>query len=223
MQQAFSSSKAAMMSVAELAHPQPGQPLSLAVDPSGTHVGAVLHQGSGSARRLLGFFSVKLDQAQQGFSAFDRELLACYLAVRHFHWVLEGSVFHILCDHIPLTFALHRLSDACLAQQQRHLAYVAEFTSDIRHIAGKDNVVADALSRPAAGVVPSASRQLALVEFAKQQAGCQAVQQLIKKENLKVQQLMVGKQLLWCDMSTGSLRPLVPVTHSRKYLTQSTV
>ena len=100
---------------------------------------------------------------------------------------------------------------------------MAEFTSDIRHIAGKDNVVADALSRPAAGVGPSASRQLALVEFAKQQAGCQAVQQLIKKENLKVQQLMVGKQLLWCDMSTGSLRPLVPVTHSRKYLTQSTV
>ena len=35
-----------------------------------------------------------------------------------------------------------------LARQGRHLAYVAEFTSDLRHLAGADNVVADCLSRP---------------------------------------------------------------------------
>ena len=54
----------------------------------------------------------------------------------------------MLSDHKPLTFALHRQSDAWLAHQQQHLSYVAEYTSDIRPVAGKENVVADCLSRP---------------------------------------------------------------------------
>ena len=68
------------------------------------------------------------------YSAFDRKLLALYAAIRS--------------DHKQLTFALHRQSDAWSARQQRHLSYVAEYTSDIRHVAGKENVVADCLSRP---------------------------------------------------------------------------
>ena len=54
----------------------------------------------------------------------------------------------MLSDHKLLTFALHRQSDAWSARQQRHLSYLAEYTSDIRHVAGKENVVADCLSRP---------------------------------------------------------------------------
>ena len=154
MVEAFQQSKAAMLNAAELAHPDPQQPLSLQVDASGTHVGAVLHQRRGVSQQPLGFFSMKLDQAQQRYSAFDRELLAAYLTVRHFRWILEGRDFYILTDHKPLTFALHRLSDAWSARQQRHMAYIAEFTSDLRHIAGKENVVADAISRPAAAVLP---------------------------------------------------------------------
>ena len=54
----------------------------------------------------------------------------------------------MLSDHKPLTFALQRQSDAWSARQQRHLSYVAEYMSDIRHVPGKENVVADCLSRP---------------------------------------------------------------------------
>ena len=54
----------------------------------------------------------------------------------------------MLSDHKPLTFTLHRQSDAWSASQKRHLFYVAEYTSDIRHMAGKENVVANCLSRP---------------------------------------------------------------------------
>ena len=42
------------------------------------------------------------------------------------------------------------MSDPWTARQQRHLAYVAEYTSEIRHMPGADNLVADSLSRPAA-------------------------------------------------------------------------
>jgi predicted lipid-binding transport protein (Tim44 family) len=82
---AFQASKEALMAATELAHPQPGAEISLAVDASGMHVGAALQQHmSGGGVRPLGFFSAKLEAAQQKYSAFDRELLACYLAVRHF-------------------------------------------------------------------------------------------------------------------------------------------
>jgi RNase H-like domain found in reverse transcriptase len=105
----------------------------------------------------LAFFSAKLSLAQAKYSAFNRELLACYLAFRHFRWSLKGTAIYILTDHKPLIFALHRVSDAWTAKQQRHLAYIAEYTSDIRHMADKGNVVANALSRPAAAVVAPAT------------------------------------------------------------------
>ena len=118
MQGAFLASKAAMTNAAELVHPVEGAELSLEVDASGTHVGAVLHQRGANGKWPLGFFSVKLDSAQQKYSAFDRELLACYLSIRHFKWLLEGRVFHVLTDHKPLTFALQRVSDHWSGRQQ---------------------------------------------------------------------------------------------------------
>ncbi len=98
--------------------------------------------------RLLSFFSKKLDAAQLKYSAFDRELLAAYLSVRHFRYMLDGRKFHILSDHKPLTQALDRVSDPWTPRVQRQLSFLAELTSDIRHVPGKANVVADALSCP---------------------------------------------------------------------------
>ena len=42
----------------------------------------------------------------------------------------------MLTDHKPLVFALHRVRDAWSPSQGCHLTYVAEFTSDMRHVAG---------------------------------------------------------------------------------------
>jgi hypothetical protein len=53
--------------------------------------------------RLLGFFSKKLDPAQQKYSAFDRELFAVYAGIRHFRHLLEGRKFAVYTDHKPLT------------------------------------------------------------------------------------------------------------------------
>jgi hypothetical protein len=62
--------------------------------------------------------------------------------------MLEGRRFTIYTDHKPLTHAVARVSDPWTARQCRHLAYLAEYTSDIQHVAGSANVVADTLSRP---------------------------------------------------------------------------
>jgi hypothetical protein len=52
-----------------------------------------------------------LDTAQLKYLAFDRELLAAYISVRHFLYMLDGRKFHILSDHKPLTQALCRVYD----------------------------------------------------------------------------------------------------------------
>jgi cleavage and polyadenylation specificity factor subunit 1 len=212
MRAAFDASKRALCAATELAHPLPGAQLSLAVDASSTHVGAVLQQQEpGVGTRPLGFFSVKLDGAQQKYSAFDRELLVCYLAVRHFRWMLEGRSFYIITDHKPLTFALHRSSDAWSARQQRHLSYVAEYTSDIRHVPGCDNKVADALSRPAAVVAPGEDK-IDFSQLADQQQQCPSVQQLRANPSLQIQTVNIADKELICDVSTGVMRPLVPLS-----------
>ena len=216
MRTAFDKSKEAMLNAAELAHPVEGAELSLVVDASGTHVGAVLHQKDKAGTRPLGFFSAKLDTAQQKYSAFDRELLALYLGIRHFRWLLEGRCFYVLTDHKPLTFALSRISDHWSARQQRHLSYVAEFTSDIRHIPGADNVVADALSRPAAAVLPAPGGEVDFVEMAEKQKSCPDVKKMQESVSLKVQQMEVSGSTLWCDTSAAMLRPLVPVALRKK-------
>jgi hypothetical protein len=69
--------------------------------------------------------------------------------------MLEGRAFTIYMNHKLLTTAINLASDPWTAQQCRQLAYVAEYTSDIRHIAGTSNVVADALSQPPVPLLPS--------------------------------------------------------------------
>ena len=89
--------------------------------------------------------------AERKYSAFDRELLALYLSVKHFRATLEGRSFTIFMDHKPLCGAMSSAVEKS-PRQTRHLSFVAEFCTDIRHVSGESNVVADALSRPS-GIV----------------------------------------------------------------------
>ena len=70
-----------------------------------------------------------------------------YLAVKKFRHFIEGRQITLFTDHKPLTFAFSSASDKWSPRQQRHLAFVSEFTTNVRHVRGADNVVAEALSR----------------------------------------------------------------------------
>ncbi len=145
--------KDALAAATCLAHPSQGFQLSLMVDAFADHISGALQQRRRPADpcQPLGFFSRKLDSTQVKYSAFNRELLACFQAIRHFRFMLEGRRFTLFTDHKPLTTAVRRLTEPWTTKQCRQLAYIAEFTSDIQHIAGSDNVVADTLSRPPSG------------------------------------------------------------------------
>jgi hypothetical protein len=73
---------------------------------------------------------------------------------------LEAKDFHILTDHKPLTYALHCVSEPWSARQPQQLFYLVEFMADIHHMASKDNVVVDALSRSATAEASYSQGQL---------------------------------------------------------------
>ena len=155
LEAAFRHAKDLLIKVHELTYPRPSALISIAVDASDSHVGAMLQQKIQDAWAPLSFFSRKLSEAEKKYSAFNRELLAAYLSIRHFRFMLEGRDFLLYTDHKPLTSALFRSSPPWMSRQQRHLAYIAEFTSSIVHVPGLENIVADALSRTSPAPIQS--------------------------------------------------------------------
>ena len=144
---AFNDVKHLLSTATLLAHPLPNAPLSLSADASDTGVGASLEQWQGGGWRPLGFFSRRLSPTESRYSTFDRELLAAYLAVKHFRVVIEGRHCVLYTDHKPLAHAWCKQSDAWSSRQQRHISGIAEFVTDVRHRTGSKNVVPDCLSR----------------------------------------------------------------------------
>lgn len=120
--------------------------ISVSVDASNIAVGSVLQQTNNNKLEPIAFFSRKLSPCEIKYSTFDRELLAIYLSIKHFRHFLEGREFTICTDHKPLVFALNSKTDRS-PRQTRHLEYIAQFTSNIVHVPGSANGVADTLSR----------------------------------------------------------------------------
>lgn len=94
-----------------LSHPSPHDPTVLTTDASATAVGAVLQQKVNGKLNPLAYFSRRPEPRELRYSTFDRELLAVYLAIKHFRYFLEGREFQIWTDHKPLVVALTCKSD----------------------------------------------------------------------------------------------------------------
>ena len=224
---AFSRSKEALSRAVLLHHPAPTATTALTVDASDVAIGAELAQLRRGAWVPIAFFSRKLQAAQVKYSAFDRELLAMYLATRHFRHFLEGRPFTIYTDHKPLTCAMNSSTDRS-PRQTRHLSYIAEFTADVRHIRGKDNIVADTLSRAvdAAGNHNNSSGQQGqIAALSLPVTDPQKIASLQDEEELQFylspESGIVAELLpfqgakVWCDTSTGRVRPIVPAAMAR--------
>jgi cleavage and polyadenylation specificity factor subunit 1 len=78
--------------------------------------------------------------------------------------VLEARHFTIFTDHKPITYAFQQKRDRCSPRHFNHLDFVAQFTTDIKHISGQDNVVADALFRVDSVTAPPSCDALAAAQ-----------------------------------------------------------
>ncbi|GFX98998.1 hypothetical protein TNCV_4301731 [Trichonephila clavipes] len=201
----FEKCKTDLAEAALLSFPRSGLPLSLCTDASDFAVGAVLQQLENKGWKPIAFYSKKLNETQTRYSTYDRELLGIYLSVKHFKHLPEGNDFVIYTDHKPLIFAFKQKNEKAPPRQQRELQYISEFSCNIQHVLGKDNVVAAALSR-----IDSIS-EINFEAIAEEQNTDEELQQLLHNNSLKFKPstLPSGKKL-WCDTSTQNIRPYIP-------------
>ena len=147
-EQSFQAIKEALAKAAMLRHPIQNAALALTTDASKVAMGGVLEQRGPQGWEPLGFYSCRFQKNEREWPPFDRELCAAFRSIRHFRHMLEGRVFTLYTDHQSLVPALKKKSEPHTARQTYQLSAIAEFTTDIRYLEGKANVVADALSRP---------------------------------------------------------------------------
>ena len=103
---------------------------NIMTDASDIAAGAVLQQFRKGNWTPLAYFSKKLTTTEMKYSTFDRELLAIYLAVKHFRYFVEGRIFHVITDHKPLTYSLSTNSNRYSPRQIRHLDFISQYTTD---------------------------------------------------------------------------------------------
>ena len=125
--------------------------LILEVDASPIGLGAVLKQCNKSGKESTIFFaSRKLQKAELAYAQIDKEALAIIFAVNKFGKFLLGSEFILRTDHKPLIHIFNpekNISAVANARITRWSLKLSAFRFSIEHISGKNNIVADGLSR----------------------------------------------------------------------------
>ena len=198
-------------------HPNPSAPLNITCDASDFAVGGVLQQCIDNVWQPLLFFIKKLAPAETRYSAFDRELLVVYATIRHFRHNLERREFFVNADHKPLTSVMNSTTQCSSLRQTRDLAFIAEFTTDIRYVKEETHFVAHALSRPTVSAIECdaviKSDQALDTEFIRLRHSTSSTVEL---RLLKT----IDDVLVWCDVSTGHTRPYVTKKIHRKVFLQ---
>ena len=147
-QTAFESLKAVLSNSPVLTAPDFNRPFKLAIDASDVGVGAVLLQEDDSGvDKPVCYFSKKLNKHQKCYSTIEKETLSLVLAMLHFEVYVTNGTGEIIVytDHNPLVFL-----EKFKTKSQRLFRWslmLQPYSLKMVHVKGKNNVLADALSR----------------------------------------------------------------------------
>ena len=141
-QEAFENLKEILCSVPVLPFPDYKKKFTLTTDASNVGLGAVLSQDGHPSC----FVSRKLNVAEQNYSTSEKEFLAIVWATQLLRQYLLGRTFNIQTGHQALKW-LHNVKNP-LSRLLRWRLRLEEFNyNPIEYIKGKENKVADFLSR----------------------------------------------------------------------------
>jgi hypothetical protein len=142
----FNTIKKLMLETDMLYHPDYTRPFYLEADSSTVALGAYLYQKDDQNNNLLiSFASRTLSSTERRYTTTELELLAIVYSFIKFRYILLGAHTIVRTDHKALTFIKKcRLLNGRLA---RWVILLQEFCFDIEYIQGRDNFIADYLSR----------------------------------------------------------------------------
>ena len=150
--QAFRALKEAVISAPCLAMPDSSREFVVHTDASGYATGAVLMQQFPEGMRPIAFLSRKMTRAERNYPVHEQELLAILNALKAWRHYLGGRRFTVLTDHQSLQYV--ESSAMATPRQMRWASWLSEFDFAVKYVPGKTNVIADGLSRGAAGGSP---------------------------------------------------------------------
>ena len=142
---AFKSLKTALTTAPVLCLPDCSKPFILECDASKFAIGQVLCQGEGRDRRVVAFESRKMIPAEVNYPVHDQELLSVVHGLRKWRHYLHGGKVRVITDNWATKFLLTK--PELNKRQAGWLDFIQEFNLEIIYRPGKENIVADALSR----------------------------------------------------------------------------
>ena len=221
MTSAFEATKQHLATATLLVHPIPNADLQINTDASTKAIAGAIHQIVNGRPQPLGFFSRRTTPAESRYSAYDLELLAIYSTIVKFRHVLEGRRFRIFTDQKPLTSAFLKSRDPVSNRQRHQLAFISEFATDVAHVPGLENVVADALTRQyddgkESAIVNAVSHTLSDVSLADLAADQRPIhEEPASSLHLELVRFPGIDTSIVCDTSLGRPRVLVPEARRR--------
>ena len=138
---AFCWLKKAMTTLPVLKLPDFSKPFVVETDASGTGIGAVFTQEG----RLVALINKAFSSAGRVKSVYERELLAIVYTVTKWRHYLTGNHFTIRTDQKSLRYLLEQR--VVSVEQQKWASKLLGLNYTIEYMPGKDNRVADGLSR----------------------------------------------------------------------------
>ena len=141
--QSFQTLRKLLTSAPVLAQTDITRPFDVYCDASGTGLGCVLMQD----QRVITYASRALRRHEENYATHDLELAAVVHALKIWRCYLLGNLVHIYSDHKSLKYIFTQ-SELNL-RQRRWLELIKDYDLENHYHPGKENVVADALSRKA--------------------------------------------------------------------------
>jgi hypothetical protein len=149
-QQDFINFKALLVKASALYYPDYERDWILSSDASDYAVGGALfmilpsnNDNQPPKRFPLGFFSQKLSPTATRWTVIEKELYGIYATVRYFSYILRAKRFIVETDHRNLLW----MENSEVPKIIRWRIFLQSYDMTLKHVAGKDNIIADHLSR----------------------------------------------------------------------------
>lgn len=144
-EKAFITAKENIIQSSQLYHPHLDKEFHMETDASAVAIAGRLFQIIDGIQHTVAFYSRKLTSAEINYFTCERELLSIIACLLKWRTIIMGSKVIVWSDHKSLSFLLNcQLLNPRLT---RWYLKIQNFNLEIKHLAGEDNIVADALSR----------------------------------------------------------------------------